>query len=80
MKKLKNWIILAVIFLAFLYLFGLFVDYYGDWLWFRNMGYGSVFDTMLLAQIISFLLFFILFAVFASIHVRLAYRRGSLSR
>ncbi len=80
MKNLKNWIILAVIILASLYLFGLFVDYYGDWLWFRNMGYGSVFDTMLLAQIISFLLFFILFAVFASIHVRMAYQRGSLSR
>lgn len=80
MKKLKNWIILAVIILASLYLFGLFVDYYGDWLWFRNMGYGSVFDTMLLAQIISFLLFFILFALFSSIHVRMAYQRGSLSR
>ncbi len=80
MKKLKNWIIIAVIFFALLYLFGLFVDYYGDWLWFGNMGYSSVFDTMLLAQIISFLLFFIIFALFAAIHVRLAYQRGSLSR
>jgi len=80
MKKLKNWIILAVIILASLYLFGLFVDYYGDWLWFRNMGFGSVFDTMLLSQILSFLLFFIIFALFASLHVRMAYQRGSLSR
>ncbi len=80
MKKLKNWIILAVIFLALLYLFGLFVDYYGDWLWFSNMGYSTVFDTMLLAQIFSFLLFFILFALFASFHVRLAYQRGKPSR
>ncbi|GMT45193.1 MAG: UPF0182 protein [bacterium] len=80
MKKLKSWIILAVIFFALLYLFGLFVDYYGDWLWFGNMGYSSVFDTMLLAQIFSFLLFFILFALFSAFHVRLAYQRGNLSR
>ena len=80
MKKFKGWIIIAVVIIIALYLFGLFVNYYGDWLWFNNMGYGSVFDTMLLSQIISFLLFFIVFALFSAIHVRLAYRRGSLSR
>ena len=79
-KKVKNWIIVAVIILAFIYLGSLFVDYYGDWLWFKNMAYGSVFDTMILSQIISFLVFFVIFALFASLHVQAAYKRGSISR
>jgi len=80
MKRLKSWIIVAVIFFVVIYLLGLFVDYYGDWLWFGNQGYNSVFDIMILAQIFSFLLFFLIFAVFASIQVRMAVQRGKQSR
>ena len=80
MKKLKGWIILAVAVVIVLYLFGLFVSYYGNWLWFSNMGYGSVFNTMILAQVISFVLFFTVFVLFAAAQVNLAVKQGSYTR
>ena len=79
-KNLKAWIILAVVFFLALYLFGLFVNYYGDWLWFRNMKFGSVFDTMIFSQAVSFIVFLVIFVLFAGIQVRTAYQRGVLSR
>jgi len=80
MKKYKNAIILLAVLISIIYLFSLFVNYYGTWLWFKNMEYSSVFDTMILAQILSFLTFFVIFGLFASIHIRLAYQRGSQNR
>ena len=80
MKKYTRSIILIVIVLLFLYLFGLFVNYYGDWLWFKNMGYSSIFDTMILSRIFSFLVFFVIFALFSTINIRSAYIRGSQNR
>jgi uncharacterized membrane protein (UPF0182 family) len=80
MKKFKRAIILIVIVILFLYLFGLFVNYYGDWLWFKNMGYSSIFDTMIESRIYSFLVFFVIFAVFSGIHILSAYKIGSQSR
>ena len=80
MKNYKRPIILIVIILLFLYLFGLFVNYFGDWLWFKNLGYSSVFDTMILSKLVSFLVFFVIFALFSAIHIRTAYKRGSQTR
>jgi uncharacterized protein len=80
MKKYTKTIILIVIVLLFLYLFGLFVNYYGDWLWFKNMGYSSIFDTMILSRVFSFLMFFVIFALFSTIHISSAYKRGNQSR
>ncbi len=80
MKKNKRAIILTVIVILFLYLFSLFVNYYGDWLWFKNMGYSSIFDTMILSKMFSFLVFFVIFALFSTIHIRSAYKRGSQTR
>ncbi|NOX85512.1 MAG: UPF0182 family protein [Chlorobi bacterium] len=80
MKKYKNTIIITVFVILILYLFGLFMDYYGDWLWFKNMGYGSIFDMIVLAQILSFLVFFFIFVLFSGIHIRFAYHGGGLSR
>ena len=80
MKKLKNWIVLAVVLIVALYLFGLFINYYGDWLWFKNMGYSSVFDTMIVSQVVSFVIFFLVFVLFAAIQVQLAYKKGGLTR
>lgn len=77
MKKYKYKIILPAILLFFIALFGLFVKYYGDWLWFQNMGYSSVFDTNILTQIFSFLLFFSVFVFFAGINVYYTYRRSA---
>ena len=79
-KKIKRWILVATGFFLALYLFGLFVNYYGDWLWFKNMKFSSVFDTMIFSQAISFTLFLIIFILFSTFHVRLAYQRGSKSR
>ncbi len=80
MKNYKRAIILIVMVILFLYLFGLFVNYFGDWLWFKNMGYSSVFDTMVLSRIVSFLVFFVIFALFSAVNIRAAYKRGSQTR
>ena len=80
MKKLKKPIIIMVLVIFIIYLFGLFIDYYGDWLWFKNMGYGSIFDTIVLTQILSFLIFFLIFILFSGIHIRFAYHKGSQIR
>ena len=55
-------------------LFNLFIDYYGDWLWFKNLDYGSVFITNLMAEILSFVLFFALFSIFAGLNVSYAHK------
>ncbi|NOZ79441.1 MAG: UPF0182 family protein [Acidobacteria bacterium] len=60
-------------------LFGLaavFVQYYGDWLWFGNLGYATVFDTMLVAKVVSFAVFFLLFAIAATVNIAIAWRNG----
>lgn len=80
MKKFKGAIILIAIVILFLYLFGLFLNYYGDWLWFKNLGYSSIFDTMILAKVLSFLVFFVVFGFFSSINIRCAFKTGSKSR
>jgi hypothetical protein len=80
MKNLKKWIALIVVIIALLYLLGLFINYYADWLWFNNLHYASVFSTMVFAQVVSFVVFFIVFFVFAAIHINIAYRKGSTSR
>ncbi len=80
MKNIIRWVIAAFVLIFAIYLFGLFVEYYGDWLWFRNQGYESVYDTMIFSQIIVFVVFFIIFSFFAAIHLRIANLRGSQSR
>ena len=72
----KSIITLSLLLLS-LSLFSLFVGYYGDWLWFQNLGYSSVFDTNLLAQISSFVLFSFIFALFAGLHLYYAHQKQS---
>lgn len=68
--------------MAFLLTFGLFalatvfVKYYTDWLWFRNLGYGTVFDTMLVARVGAFTVFFLLAALAATINIAIARKSG----
>lgn len=80
MKKNKRIIIIIVLILVGFYLLNLFLNYYGDWLWFNNLNYGSVFNTMILAKIISFTLFFLIFVLFFSLHIRIANKRGAPTR
>ena len=44
------------------------------------MHYGSVFNTMLTAQVTSFIVFFLAFALFFSLHIHRAYKNGNASR
>ena len=50
MKKNRRIIIIIAAILVALYLLNLFVKYYGDWLWFNNLNYASVFNTMIIAH------------------------------
>ena len=61
-------------------LLSLFVHYYGDWLWFQNMGFAQVFTTVLWAKVLAFAVFFVLFAVFGGLNVFIARKWGSLLR
>ncbi len=80
MKATKKSIIAIAVILGSIYLLTLFINYYGDWLWFNNMHYGSVFDTMIFSQAISFTVFFIAFALFFSLNIRRAYKNGNSYR
>ena len=80
MKKNRRIIIIIAAILVALYLLNLFVKYYGDWLWFNNLNYGSVFNTMIIAKIASFTLFFLIFILFFGINIRMAIKRGSPTR
>ncbi len=80
MKKNKKILVIIPVIIVVFYLLNLFINYYGDWLWFNNLEYGSVFNTMIIAKAISFTVFFLIFVVFFSIHVRIARKRGALTR
>ncbi len=80
MKKSKKIVILIVAVLMAFYLLNLFLKYYGDWLWFNNMHYGSVFNTMIIAKAVSFIFFFLAFVLFFSLHIRIARKRGASAR
>ena len=80
MKRTRKIIFTIAAILVAIYLLNLFLNYYGDWLWFNNLNYGSVFNTMIIAKVISFTLFFVIFVLFFSLHIRIAHKRGSLSR
>ena len=56
------------------------VPYYGDWLWFSNLGYASVFDTILTAKIVVFCGFFLLFALAATINLVIARKNSPVTR
>lgn len=77
MKNYKYRIISLALLLLIISLFSLSVKYYGDWLWFQNMAYSSVFDTNILTQILSFLLFFSIFILFSGTNVYYAYRSSA---
>ena len=60
--------------IAILAVVTLFARYYGDWLWFENLGFGRVFVTELVAKVAAFSGAFILFAAFAGLNIRHARR------
>ena len=80
MKYKSVFIIGIVVIIITLILLALFAKYYGDWLWFQNMGYTSVFMTMLWAKILAFAVFFVIFGLFAWLNIAIARRFGQLTR
>ncbi|MFA7115838.1 MAG: UPF0182 family protein [Bacteroidales bacterium] len=80
MKKSKKILIIIASVLAALYLLNLFLNYYGDWLWFNNLNFGSVFNTMLITKIVIFTLFFLLFVLYFRLNIRTANKRGASTR
>jgi len=80
MKNNKKIIIIVAAIAAAMIFLNLFVNYYGDWLWFNNLNYGSVFNTMIIAKVISFTIFFLVSVLFLSLHIRIAVRRGAPTR
>ncbi len=71
---------IAILLIAFLVAFSSFVAYYGDWLWFQGLGFGAVFTTILSAKIVLFLVFFLVFGIFAGLNIAGARKRGSYTR
>lgn len=67
-------VVVAVLFLAF------FVNYYADWLWFRNMSYSDVFVTVLVTKILVFLFFFLLAGLLAGVNIAFARKYGKQTR
>ncbi len=80
MKKKLILLSSALLIIVILMLFSRFIGYYGDWLWFRSLGYGSVFTTILWTKIVLFILFFLVFAAFAWLNIAIARKRGSYTR
>jgi uncharacterized membrane protein (UPF0182 family) len=81
MMKLKGLIVkLMILIVAILVIFSFFAQYYGDWLWFRNIGYSSVFITILWAKLLSFAVFFLVVLLFAWVNISYARKWGSRTR
>jgi len=68
---------LAIIALAILIVF---MHYYGDWLWFQNMGFAKVFTTVLWARVFAFAASFFIFAIVGGVNIFIARRWGAPSR
>ena len=58
----------------------LIVFFYTDWLWFQNLGYGSVLVTTALARLLAFFAFGATFAAIAGVNVCIAHKYGRHTR
>jgi len=80
MKQKKGlWVVGGLVIIA-LAVLSLFMHYYGDWLWFQNMGFSQVFTTVLWAKFLAFAVFFLIFAIFAGVNIFIARKWGAPSR
>lgn len=70
----RRWFWLAVLALAILASFGWAVNTYTEWLWFESVGYRDVWLKQWGASIVTFVLFFIIAALFLALNWRLARR------
>jgi uncharacterized membrane protein (UPF0182 family) len=80
MNLKKKSVFVAVLIIAAVAMLTLFVEYYGDWLWFQNIGFAEVFTTILGAKVLAFAVFFTIFGMFAGANIVIARRWGSPTR
>jgi uncharacterized membrane protein (UPF0182 family) len=80
MKLKKVPLIVICIAIVALAVLAVFIHYYGDWLWFENLGFAKVFTTILWAKALTFVGFALLFGIFAAVNLFIARRKGSYSR
>jgi uncharacterized membrane protein (UPF0182 family) len=80
MKTKTTAAILGAILIVGLALLVLFVKYYADWLWFKNLGYTSVFVTMLCTKVLAFSAFFLLFGIWGGVNMAVARKSGHHTR
>ncbi|MEJ2657954.1 MAG: UPF0182 family protein [Desulfobacterales bacterium] len=80
MKQKKMLLVVIGSAIVALVLLIVFMRYYGDWLWFQNMGFAQVFTTVLWAKFLAFGVFFLIFAIFGGINIFIARKWGAPSR
>ncbi len=80
MRKTRSLFIAVLLTLGLFGLGAIFFQYYGDWLWFGNLGYATVFDTMLVAKVVAFVIFFLIFGIAAAINIAIARKNGRTVR
>ncbi len=80
MRKIRTLFAAVLVTFGLFALAAIFAQYYGDWLWFGNLGYASVFETMLVAKVAAFAIFFVIFAAAAAINIAVARKNGRAMR
>ncbi|HDO29560.1 MAG TPA: UPF0182 family protein [Desulfobacteraceae bacterium] len=80
MRSKSTIVTISLSVIAFLALCSLLVGYYGDWLWFQNMGFGAVFTTILWTKILAFVVFSIISGLFAWGNIAIARKWGTHTR
>jgi uncharacterized protein len=75
-RRAVGWILGIAVALLVLFLLKPFATLYTDWLWFRALGYGSVFGVRFAAQIWSFFIFAVAFWAIGAANVLLALNGG----
>ncbi len=80
MKSNTVLVICAILLILLLVILSPLVGYYGDWLWFQNMGFGAVFTTVLWAKFLTFIIFSLIFGIFAWGNIAIARRWGARTR
>ena len=64
----------AIILIALIIVFSLFTGFYTDLLWFRSVGYTSVFTRQLSTKVLLFVVFGVVFATAVAVNFVVAYR------
>ena len=80
MKRKKVLLIVGGLVIIALAVLIVFMHYYGDWLWFQNIGFAQVFTTVLWARVLAFLVSFLIFAILGGVNIFIARRWGAPSR